>query len=63
MATKKQAKARKEAWTKALAEGRVVRFNDGMGFRSFHTIQEAENFRLGLRAQDIDAVILKTTGE
>jgi len=56
--TKKEAKARKEAWTKALMEGRVVRFNDGMEFRSFLTADAAETFRRNLRRQGIDAVVV-----
>lgn len=56
--TKKEAKARKEAWNKALMEGRVVRFNDGMEFRSFATAEAAESFRQTLRRQDIDAIIV-----
>lgn len=61
--SKKEARARKENWTKALNEGRVVRFNDGMEFRSFLTADEAETFRKTLRRQDIDAVIVKTQPE
>jgi hypothetical protein len=40
--TKKEAKARKQAYTKALKEGRVVRYNDGCSFRSFPTVAAAE---------------------
>ena len=57
--TKKEAKARKEAWTKALADGRVVKYNDGMEFQSFPTIEAAETFRQNLRRQDVDAIIVK----
>ena len=42
-------------WENALHDGRVVRFNDGMEFRSFKTVAEAEEFRLLLQRQDIDA--------
>jgi hypothetical protein len=49
-------------WMDALHDGRVVRFNDGMEFRSFRTANEAEIFRLTLRRQDIDAVRLQVPG-
>lgn len=39
--TKKQAIERKESWSKALAEGRVVRYNFGMTLRSYPTAAEA----------------------
>ena len=42
--TKKEAKARKEAYTKALKEGRVVRYNEGCSFRSFATVAAAEAY-------------------
>jgi len=45
-------------WLNALHDGRVVRFNDGMEFRSFKTANEAEEFRQTLRRQDIDAIRL-----
>jgi len=45
-------------WMNALHDGRVVKFNDGMEFRSFRTVAEAEEFRLSLRRRDIDAVRL-----
>lgn len=47
---------RSAEWENALHDGRVVRFNDGMEFRSFPTVKEAEEFRLMLRRQDVDAV-------
>jgi len=40
--TKKEAIARKQAWSKALVEGRVVRFFDGLTFRSYPTIEAAK---------------------
>lgn len=43
-------------WENALHDGRIVRFNDGMEFRSFTSVDAAEQFRLDLRRQDIDAV-------
>jgi hypothetical protein len=42
--TKKQARIRNEAYRQALAEGRVVRYNQGCSFRSFKTAEEAEAF-------------------
>lgn len=58
--TKKEAKARKAAWSLALSEGRVVRFNDGLEFRSFPTADAAEAFRKLMRSQDVDATIVRT---
>ncbi len=49
-------------WRNALHDGRVVRFNDGMEFRSFRTAAEAESFRLAMRKQDVDAVRLQQDG-
>ena len=42
--TKKEAAKRKADWSKALAEGRVVRYNDGMQLRSFASVEEAKEF-------------------
>ena len=42
--TKKEAKARNEAYRKALQEGRVVRYNDNCSFRSFATAEAAQAF-------------------
>ena len=42
--TKKEARARNEAYRTALEEGRVVRYNDNCSFRSFPTIEAAEAF-------------------
>jgi hypothetical protein len=39
--TKKEARLRKENWNKAIAEGRVLRYNDGMSFKEFKTAEEA----------------------
>ena len=39
--TKREAIQRKAAWAKALSEGRVVRYN-GMSFKSFPTVEQAE---------------------
>ena len=50
-------------WQNALHDGRVVRFNDGMEFRSFKTVVEAEAFRVALRRQDIDATRLQVPAD
>jgi hypothetical protein len=42
--TKKEAKARKEAWQQALKNGRVVRYNNGCSMRACNTIEEANAF-------------------
>lgn len=39
--TKKEAIARKADWSRALAEGRVIRYNFGMTLRSYPTAEEA----------------------
>jgi hypothetical protein len=52
---------RSAEWENAVHDGRVVRFNDGMEFRSFHTVEDAETFRRNLRRQDVDAVRLTKT--
>jgi hypothetical protein len=39
--TKKEARARNEAYRQALTEGRVVRYNQGCSFRSFKTVEQA----------------------
>lgn len=56
--TKKEAKARKEAYTTALKEGRVVRFNDGCSFRSFATVAAAKDFETHTRAAGLQANIV-----
>ena len=56
--TKKEAKARKEAYTKALKEGRVVRYNDGFSFRSFATVEAAKDFETHARAAGFQANIV-----
>lgn len=50
-------------WANALHDGRVVRFNDGMEFRSFPTVTEAETFRAAMRRQDADAIRLQVRGD
>ena len=56
--TKKEAKARKEAYVKALKEGRVVRYNDGCSFRSFATVDAAKDFETHTRAAGLGANIV-----
>lgn len=41
--TKKEAIERKANWAKALAEGRVVRYNSGMSLKSWPTVQQARD--------------------
>lgn len=42
MTRRKQAIQRKADWSLALAEGRVVRMDDGLTMKSFPTVAEAE---------------------
>lgn len=69
MTTKKQAAARKAAWTKALAEGRVVRYDKGARFQSFKTAEVARQTVARCVADGMDAEIVtppeaaKTLGE
>jgi hypothetical protein len=56
--TKKEAKARKEAYTKALKEGRVVNYNGGCSFRSFPTAAAAEAYVAELKTAGLDAKIV-----
>lgn len=56
MGTKKEAIERKAAWSKALQEGRVVRYNGGMTLTSYPTVERArqalQEFTLaGMRAE------------
>lgn len=39
--TKREAKAKREAWRKAVAEGRVVRYGAGERFESYKSSAEA----------------------
>lgn len=60
MATKKEAKARKAAWTAALADGRVVRTNDGNTLTAYTTKEAAlraveTNLKAGLVAEIVEA--------
>ena len=42
--TKIEARIAKSNWNKALAEGRIVRFNDGASFKAFATVADAATF-------------------
>jgi hypothetical protein len=59
MGTKKEAKARKNAWNVALAEGRVVRTNDGNTLTAYATVEGARravetNLKVGLVAEIVE---------
>jgi hypothetical protein len=59
MATKKEAKARRAAWNAALAEGRVVRTNDGNTLTAYATVEAARravetNLKVGLVAEIVE---------
>ena len=56
--TKKEAKARKEAYTKALKEGRVVQYNEGCSFRSFPTVAAAEAYLVEIKGAGVAAKIV-----
>lgn len=60
--TKKEARAGKEAWTKALAEGRVVRFDEGMSFRSFKSNADAQVFAASLPVEAKPEVLTVVDG-
>ncbi len=59
MGTKKEAIARKAAWSKALAEGRVVRYNGGLSLTSYPTIEQALLAVEVATAVGLDASIVK----
>jgi hypothetical protein len=52
---KEQAKLAKMEWAKAVVEGRVLRFNDGMSFRAYPTKEERDAAVKTLREAGIDA--------
>ena len=59
MATKQDAKARRAAWNAALAEGRVVRTNDGNTLTAYATVEAARravetNLKVGLVAEIVE---------
>ncbi len=57
--TKKEAKTRKAAWQQALADGRVVRSNDGMTLTSYATAERAQAAVAENAAQGLVAEIVK----
>jgi hypothetical protein len=58
--TKKEAKARKAAWQRALVEGRIVRSNGGMTLTSNKTVHDAKMLVFALRDNgDRSAEIVK----
>ena len=61
--TKKEARAQREAYRLALAEGRVVRYRvDGFySFQTFHTVADAEAFLVTAREADPQAVRLQVS--
>ena len=58
--TKKEAKARKAAYQLALSEGRVVRYNSGLSYRAFPTVEAAETFLANLLDDGHIAIILNS---
>lgn len=54
---KREAQDRRDAWRKAVTEGRVVMWGDGG--RTYHTAAEAEAAALELKAQGFTAWIPK----
>ena len=59
MGTKKEAKARKAAWNTALAEGRVVRTNNGNTLTAYATVGAARHavetaLKVGLVAEIVE---------
>lgn len=62
--TKQMLKAIRNAeWMNALHDGRVVRYNDGLEFRLFKSVADAEAFCLSLRASDVDAIRLQVPAD
>ena len=59
--TKFEARLAKSNWSKALAEGRVVRFNSGASFKAFKTTDDAKAFAAMLSYDDMSASVLKET--
>jgi hypothetical protein len=57
--TKNQAIERNAAWSKALAEGRVVRWNDGMTLTSYPTELLALAAVQDIKLAGMDAEIVK----
>ena len=57
MGTKKEAIERKVAWNRALIEGRVVRYNDGLTMTSYSTKEKAEAAARELEGAELVALI------
>jgi hypothetical protein len=57
--TKKEAKARKAAWQLALAEGRVVNWNDGFSLTSYATVEQAQQALATIIANGLSAHIVQ----
>ena len=57
--TKFESRLAKSNWSKALAEGRVVRFNDGASFKSFSTVEAAKAFASMMAQDDASAVVIR----
>lgn len=60
MTKKKAAWARKEAWSKALAEGRVVKLVEFDRLTSYPTIEQAQRALKAAAAAGLNAHILAT---
>jgi hypothetical protein len=56
--TKKEAREAKRRWSLALAEGRVVRYDDGLTLRAFLTREQAEAALVVAREDGRDASIV-----
>jgi len=59
--SKKEARSRKADWARAATEGRIVRFFEGLRFRAFLTVAEAnaavvEAHNAGLSAEIVSMV-------
>lgn len=57
--TKFESRLAKSAWAKALAEGRVVRFNSGASFKAHKTVEDARAFLAMLAEDDPSAAIVE----
>lgn len=57
--TKAEAKAQKAEWAKALVEGRVVRFNDGLTLKAYPTIEARDLALAAFAAAGMDAEIVE----
>ncbi len=57
--TKKQAKAANAAWRAALAEGRVVRSQEGMTLTAYPTVTKAQTAVMAMVALGLKAEIVE----